>query len=343
VAVDSSGTLWVVDTYNFRVLRFDDAANKINGAAADGVLGQPTFTTRSNATSAKGLNYPTSVAVDGNGTLWVTDNWSNRVLRFDQAASKPAGAAANGVLGQPDFTSQNIAATASGMNVPAGVAADTMGSVWVADRDNNRVLCFDLAASKPDGSPADSVLGQPDFTSAAAVTTASGMNFPIGMTVDHSGNVWVADVLNNRVLLFTDAPVIAISGNDQPIPSGTTTPDSVIGTDFGSLTLGQAITHTFMISNTGIITLTLRDLPVVSTDGATASDFIVTQAPALSVAPNGSTSFQVRFMPSAIGTQRATVSVANDSDMSVYAFTIQGTGTTTTNHLRMIYLPLTGL
>ncbi len=73
---------------------------------ADGVLGQANFSTAANPNppDATSMNQPFGVAVDANGTLWVSDSWNYRVLRFDNAAAKANGAAADGVLGVPLFT-----------------------------------------------------------------------------------------------------------------------------------------------------------------------------------------------------------------------------------------------
>jgi hypothetical protein len=66
----------------------------------------------------------------------------------------------------------------------------------------------------------------------------------------------------------------------------------------------------------------------VAVGGAHAADFTVTAQPAASVAASGSTTFTVRFDPSATGLRSATVSIANtDSDENPYNFSIQGTGT----------------
>ena len=212
VAVDSAGTLWVADFNNSRVLRFDAAAGKPNGAAADGVLGQPDFTSITPATTASTMNQPRSVAVDSAGTLWVSEQ-SNRVLRFDSAAGKANGANADGVLGQPDFTSSATAATGSGMNLPTGIAVDSAGTLWVADYLNNRVLRFDNATGKADGAAADGVLGQANFTSSLAATTAGGMSRPFGVAVDSTGTLWVAELANNRVLRFASAAAKANGAN----------------------------------------------------------------------------------------------------------------------------------
>ena len=109
VFVDAQGRLWVADTGNYRVLRFDSATFKANGAPADAVLGQPDFTHAAAATTQSGMFFPSGVFFDASGRLWVASQDNNRVLRFDGAASKSNGANADGVLGQPGFTSKTAA------------------------------------------------------------------------------------------------------------------------------------------------------------------------------------------------------------------------------------------
>ena len=205
VTIGSDGTLWVADTNNHRVLRFDNAASKPNGAAADGVIGQSSFTSRTSATSAIGMNFPYGVAIGSDGTLWVADASNSRVLRFADAANKPAGAAADGVLGQPDFASNTPATSATGMKLPYGVAIGSDDTLWVVEQFNHRVLRFANATSKPDGAAADGVLGQADFTSDTFATSASGMSHPSGVAIIPDGTLWVADSANDRVLRFANA------------------------------------------------------------------------------------------------------------------------------------------
>jgi len=203
VATDSSGRLWVADSQNSRMLRFDNAAYNSNGAA-DSVLGQPNFTSYFSGESAITMRVPIGVATDSGGRLWVADSGNNRVLRFDTAATKANGAAADSVLGQPDFTSSATVINAAGMNFPRSVATDSSDRLWVADNGNNRVLRFENAVSKTNGAVADGVLGQPNFTSNAYATTATAMRYPGGVTTDSAGNLWVADSDNDRVLYFAN-------------------------------------------------------------------------------------------------------------------------------------------
>jgi streptogramin lyase len=205
VFVDGAGRLWVSDPINNRVLRFDNAATKANGANADGVLGQPNFTSQVAATTQSGFHNPGGIFVDMAGRLWVTEAVSNRVLRFDNAATKGNGANADGVLGQPNFTSQVRNTTQSGMDSPRVVFVDGMGSLWVSDGNNHRVLRFDNAATKANGANADGVLGQPNFTSRGGATTQNGMNGPTGVFGDPDGRLYVSDLFNHRVLIFNSA------------------------------------------------------------------------------------------------------------------------------------------
>ena len=202
IAVDDAGTLWVGESGNNRVLRFDNAAAKANGAEAGGVLGQPNFIISSQTTSAVGMSRVQAIAVDADGRLWVLDAGKYRVLRFDNAAGQPNGSAANGVLGQINFVSQETGTSATTLADPLGLDIDTEGRLWIADGFNNRVLRFDDAVNKGDGAAADGVLGQSDFESSDWGTSATALFSPVGLCVDGNGRLWVPDGYNHRVLRF---------------------------------------------------------------------------------------------------------------------------------------------
>ncbi len=128
---------------------------------------------------------------------------------------------ADRVLGQPDFTTSRVnLMNAQGLNFPAAVALDTCAvptRVYVADEDNSRVLGWRDAAAFANGAPADLVIGQPNFTSSSlcngnsGTVTANSMCGPVGVAVDESGNLYVADQENNRVLEYTN-PFTACAG-----------------------------------------------------------------------------------------------------------------------------------
>ncbi|MCP9768957.1 choice-of-anchor D domain-containing protein, partial [Lacihabitans sp. LS3-19] len=125
------------------------------------------------------------------------------------------------------------------------------------------------------------------------------------------------------------APEINLRGRNVTINSGDTSPTSDDNTYFGYAFLsGGTLTQTFKIENTGTGTLTLSGNPNIT--GTNSGDFSVSTNPSLSIPAGGSTTFSVRFDPSATGNRSATVTINNnDSDEGAYTFSILGVGQNT--------------
>ena len=119
---------------------------------------------------------------------------------------------------------------------------------------------------------------------------------------------------------------IDIRGDGNSIPDGDTTPSATDLTDFGTVNVGNDVTHSFTIHNTGAYTLYLTGSPAVQITGS--GDFtVVSQPSSTTLAPGGSTTFSVVFDPSSTGSKTATISVPNtDLNENPYDFSLQGTG-----------------
>lgn len=215
LAFDSSGNLWVADTRNNRVLRFPAAALKTgtNGPKADLVVGQPDFTTTTAVTSRNsktGLVGPQGIGFDAAGRLLVTDG-ASRLLVYAPGISSNAAVAIR-IAGVDSSTSSP--ATQIQMNNPFGVSASSAG-VIVADTGNNRLMLFPAVDNWPaensQFSPsATQVVGQTSYTTAMSNqgngdASAATLSAPIDVAVS-SNELYVADLQNNRVLVFPISP-----------------------------------------------------------------------------------------------------------------------------------------
>src|SRR5574337_1318629 len=200
LAFDSSGNLWVVDGINSRILMYPKGTGFINGESATLVLGQPNFATFMPDTSATGLRYPIGLAFDSSGNLWVSDSGNSRILMYPKGAGFTNGEDATLVLGQSSFTSFIQDASATGLRYPIGLAFDSSGNLWVSD--GARILMYPKSTGFTNGQDATLVLGQPNFATNTYSITATGLSGPFGLAFDSSGNLWVADSGNNRVLEY---------------------------------------------------------------------------------------------------------------------------------------------
>ena len=206
VVVDGDGNVYVSDSNNNRVLGWP-AASLANGASASLVIGQADFTSgtcnRGGAPSSITLCAPIGVSVDPAGNLYVSDRNNNRVLEFDAPFGGGGDTVADRVFGQPDFASvapnQGGARSASTLWVPF-MLQFRAGFLYVADPGNNRVLGYSNPLTD---SVADLVIGQPDFATGTPGTTASAIRGISDVASDSSGRLYVNDIINNRVLVFS--------------------------------------------------------------------------------------------------------------------------------------------
>ena len=196
VATDSAGNLYIVDYDNNRVLIFQPPFS--NGMNASVVIGQANFTSSVVATTQNGLSYPTGVAIDSAGNLYIVDHDNSRVMMYQPPFS--SGMNASVVIGQANFTSSGTATTQNGLSYPFGVATDSAGNLYIVDYENSRVMMYQPPFSN--GMNASVVIGQANFTSSGTATTQNGLSYPFGVATDSAGNLYVADDNNNRVMMY---------------------------------------------------------------------------------------------------------------------------------------------
>ncbi len=179
VAIDGSNNLYVADSLN-NVIR------KISGSSVTTLAG------------GTGLNSPEGVAVDAAGVVYVADTGNNVIRKITPGGSSTVLAGQVGVAGYSDGAATSVAQ----FNNPVGIAVDGNGNVYVADMNNSVVR-------KISGGQVSTVAGQQGDSGYLDGLGANALfNAPIGVAVDGSNNVYIAD---------SQVPIIGstAAGNDS--------------------------------------------------------------------------------------------------------------------------------
>ncbi len=209
----ADGTLYVADAGNNRVLRFPRPVAQQGRITPDAVLGQVDFASSTSASvTASSMRAPTGLSIGPNGDLFVSDTGNNRVLEFASGAG--TGTSAMRVYGQPNAVSSAAPSQASAQTLaaPQGVYVDQSSNLYVADTGANRVLIFpDTQAAPAAGMTAAFVIGQGSFSNSGS-STGTAFKVPTDVDVDSSGNIYVADYGDNRVLVFPSLVFLPITG-----------------------------------------------------------------------------------------------------------------------------------
>ncbi|WP_082922845.1 NHL repeat-containing protein [Halothiobacillus diazotrophicus] len=148
--------------------------------------------------AAASFYYPTGVAVDTNGNLYVADT-NNFEIRKITAAGLVTTLAGTTTQGSAD----GIGA-AAGFSYPTDVALSANGTtLYVADSYNNEIRTIDLATGMVNTFAGSTTPGFKD-----GVGTAAGFHYPKGVKLDTAGNLYIADFNNNAIRKITPGGVV---------------------------------------------------------------------------------------------------------------------------------------
>lgn len=202
IVMDASGNLFVNDQQNFRIRKITPSG-VVTTFAGSGINGYVDGT----AASAQ-FGYMEGMAIDASGNLYISDN-SNYVIRKitpGGVVSTYAGTGQSGLVDGPIATAQ--------FGSPYGLTIDKTGNMFVADNNNNviRKITPNGIVSTYAGTP-----HQVHYITSVYNGPASGAVFGLliaGLTTDPSGNLYVADQINNFVWKITPAGIASTWAGD---------------------------------------------------------------------------------------------------------------------------------
>jgi hypothetical protein len=200
VAVDGSGNVYVADYFN-HLIRKITSAGVVTTLAGSGSSGYGNGTG-----TAASFNSPVDVAVDGSGNVYVADLY-NHLIRKITAAGVVTTLAGSGSSG-----SANGTGTAASFAFPHDVAVDGSGNVYVADYFNHLIRKITSAGV------VTTLAGSGSLGSADGIGTAASFNYPWGVAVDGSGNVYVGDYGNHLIRKIVTTLASGSTTNDATLP-----------------------------------------------------------------------------------------------------------------------------
>ncbi len=246
IALDKNGNLFIADAGNSAVRKV--ATNGVISTVAGtgnhaGFAGDGAFAT------AALLNLPAGVTVDGNGILFIADSGNNRVRRVDGAGiiNTMAGGANDG------FSGDNGPPGNALLSFPWGMAIDAAGSLYIADRANNRVRRITQAAAPPPpppGPPAPPPSSTPKVTSLTPAA-ATGASQHYTLQIDDSAGAQDIDVVNILINSALDGRQACYLAYSRPTNTLYLVPDSGGGLLPGMLLNGSGSTNNSQCSVVG--------------------------------------------------------------------------------------------
>ncbi len=219
IALDAAGDLFVADTGHCRIVVVPSHTGTLDGLHLR--AGRATTFAGGTCTGRGALAYPTAVAVDAHGDVYVAEATAQRIEEVRAGSRTAVTVAGTGTAG---FNGDGRAATASELNEPTGVALDAAGDLFIADTANCRVRVLPGGTTTLFG---QAVTAGHLFTVAGTgVCGSSGQGGPlaaaqlwnpVAVTVDAAGDLLVADSGDQSVLL---APARAGSFYGTPVGAG---------------------------------------------------------------------------------------------------------------------------
>ena len=248
VAVDRAGNLYVADFFSQRVRRLDPAGTITTVAG----IGEPGYGGDGGPASKAPLSFPSGVAVDKAGNVYITDFGNHRVRLIDATGkittiagtgeagydwegpavearlTQPSGVAVDGagnvyITGNDSFGVRRIDASGILSEAPnssapydgrdRGIALDAAGNLYIANIDNNYVRRVDATETV-------SVIAgtkEAGYAGDGGPAVKAQLNYPAGVALDKVGNLYIADTGNHRIRRVDTAGIITtIAGTGEP-------------------------------------------------------------------------------------------------------------------------------
>lgn len=190
--IDGQGNIYVADSYGDRIRRIGKGTGKITTVAGVGQYGYNGENIKATTTA---MGFPRGLVVNTAGEFWYSDPGNNRV-RMVNSSGLVNTVAGNGF---PGYSGDGGPATSAQVNQPNGLALDASGNLYFSDTGNNVIRMVDNSGN------IHTIAGNgtAGFSGDGGAATSASLDSPHGLAFDTTGNLYIADDLNNRVRIVS--------------------------------------------------------------------------------------------------------------------------------------------
>jgi len=207
LTTDAGGNLYIADIYNHRVRKVSASTGAMTTVAGAGISGTiDRFSGDGGPATAAFLHYPSAMAFDQEGNLYICDQDNYRIRQVNTSGVITT-IAGNGTSG---YAGDGAAATDAEISEPTGIVVDKNGNIYIADRDNSVIRMIN-----PSG-VISTVAGNHTngYTGDGASAINAELNLPSDVALDGMGNLYICDANNNVIrMVDTSGNISTIAGN----------------------------------------------------------------------------------------------------------------------------------
>jgi sugar lactone lactonase YvrE len=247
LAVDSAGNVYIADTGDSEIRKVAPGG-KISRIAGTGVAcsAAPSCGDQGPATSAQ-LNFPGGVAVDQAGNAYVADAGDNEVRKISAAGTITRVAGSGTLCSAPPACGDGGAALSAQLNGPDGVAVTSSGTLFIADAGDNEIRRVSSAGTIATVAGNGSACTLPSPCGDGGLAIGAQLNYPDGLAVDPSGNVYIADTYDHQLRWLSAGGASTLQGSTGKVALSA----------FAATVASSAVTARYALSAPASVTLSV--------------------------------------------------------------------------------------